>query len=931
MTFGAHPHLDGTISGLQLDIDRALAAPDVTHRPPLVMAKDFAAAFAAAAKLPIPARIDLGIDAVTVGGASIDSLRGTVQYDGKNWTIDRLEFHAPGLTQVSLGGRMQQGAQGPALRGPATVESQDADALLAWLKGVHGAPSGDAKPLRAHGEVTLAGDEAAIEGLSAAVGDQQIAGRLSYRWASGDHPAALDASLRAAELDIDALAAFGKAAFADGAIELPHAGALALDIGEARFAGIAARAVTADVKFDAGALRIDRLAVGALGGAALAVKGRIDELSSQPRGQMTFDLDARSLAGLVDVVGKFAPRSAATLARFADRLAPATLHAVLTVDRAAAAASTAKLDLSGQAGLTRLALNGAATGTLAHPRGATLSLDSRFEADDATALTALFGLDRVIGVDQLPGRVTLTASGPVDGDLRIAAQAAASGFEAALQGKLDIGTGGDAPSGTFQVLASAADLRPLHRWLTGQPGVAVPASGRASLTLRGGSPAELSLQDIALTVGQDTVRGRLALDLAKPVGISGDVEADRADAVAVAAMLAGAPPVGPAGDVWSSDPIGVGAFAGLNGAVTFRLGRADLTPALAARDMTGVARFSPSAVTLDRLAGTLAAGKLDGALAFRREGGELGMHARFDLAGAQAADLLGPGAKPLDGAVTITFEADGSGESPAALVGALHGGGTVALTQAHIAGIDPAAFDAVLRAADQDGAVAPAEVAAVANTAMASGSLAVPQGEAAFTVTAGIVDLAKATLKAQNGAALSLGGTFDLRRAALDARLTLSAPPPARALIDVRPELALTLKGPFRAPARTLDPSALMGWLALHAAELQTRRLESIEADRRDGATAPAVRPDSPVLRTIPPGSVVELSDAGLSAQTAGMRAFDRLQPDATTTPTVGAHAEPAPLVVERGRSTPLIARPPPRTASPDRRSPLDLLFGRQN
>ena len=37
LTFGAHPHLDGDVSALQVDVDRALADPDVTNRPPLVV------------------------------------------------------------------------------------------------------------------------------------------------------------------------------------------------------------------------------------------------------------------------------------------------------------------------------------------------------------------------------------------------------------------------------------------------------------------------------------------------------------------------------------------------------------------------------------------------------------------------------------------------------------------------------------------------------------------------------------------------------------------------------------------------------------------------------------------------------------------------------------------------------------------------------
>src|SRR5262249_1879356 len=39
LILGVHPQLEGEISARQVDVDRMLAAPDVTHRPPLIMLK----------------------------------------------------------------------------------------------------------------------------------------------------------------------------------------------------------------------------------------------------------------------------------------------------------------------------------------------------------------------------------------------------------------------------------------------------------------------------------------------------------------------------------------------------------------------------------------------------------------------------------------------------------------------------------------------------------------------------------------------------------------------------------------------------------------------------------------------------------------------------------------------------------------------------
>ena len=208
---------------------------------------------------------------------------------------------------------------------------------------------------------------------------------------------------------------------------------------------------------------------------------------------------------------------------------------------------------------------------------------------------------------------------------------------------------------------------------------------------------------------------------------------------------------------------------------------------------------------------------------------------------------------------------------------------------------------------------------------MAGGRLTVPQGEAALTVTNGRVNFANATLPAQDGATLSLAGALDLGTGAVDARMTLSASPPPHALIGLRPEFSVALKGPLAAPARTLEVSALTGWLTLRAAELQTRRLESIEANSRVEVIGRAVRPEPSAVPSIPAGRTVEAEPA---VPAIGMRGLELLQPDgppgaATGTTTAKPQASPP-----AAPATPPAA---PRTAAPTLPPPLNLLFGPEN
>jgi uncharacterized protein involved in outer membrane biogenesis len=924
LTFGEQPHFDGEIAALEVDVDRALAAPDLTHRPPLLVVKSFVDAFVASVKPPLPGKLVVGIAGLTVGGTNVQSLHGVARFDAMGWSLDGVELRAPGLTQVSLSGQLKQSGRGLAFTGPGTLDSADADTLLAWLSGRGDTASAGVRTLRARGDVTIAGDRLAVDGLNAALDQDNVQGRFAYTWPASDRPAIVEADLHATKLDLDALAAFAKSAVDENGFALPHQGSLALDIGKATLAGVDARAVKAQVKFDSGALQIEHLSVGELGGAALDISGRIDELSSQPRGRVTVDLNAGTLADLSRVLAQFAPQTADVLRRAADRLAPAKLHGTVTVERQATVGSTAKLDLNGQLGLMRVELNGAATGEPAKLGEANVRIDGRLDADDGTALVTLFGLNRVVAVDQLPGRVTLSAAGPLNGELRVDGEASTSGFTAAARGALRL-NGKEAPpgtfQGTFQILATAADLQPLQQAMTGQPGNAVPTSARAAVSIAGSA---LSFTQIAIAAGKATAHGHLAVNLASPIAIDGDVGADNVDGAWLASVLLGLPRQAQnAAAPWSSQPLGGGAFAAMNGAVTFTLDHTAFAPALVGSNLKGVVQFRPGEIALQNIDGGLAGGRVTGQVAFRRNADGLIGQGHITLADADAATVLQTDKKIVDARLTLKADFDSFGSNPAALVRAAHGSGAIVLADGHIAGLDPAAFVAAMRAADQGAAIELAKIQPAVNAALAGGHLAAPQGDGAMTITDGKVSVANATVPAQDGAALALAGALDLNTGTVDARMTLTAPPPAHALIRTRPELAIALKGPLAAPARTLDVSALTGWLALRAAELQSRRLESIEANGRQDVIGRAVLPDFPVVRRVPAGGLVESAIlANASAPPPGVRGLDLLQTEAPAAGVTGS------TTANKPRPAP---QPTPPAAPQTAGQPLDLLFHPQN
>jgi hypothetical protein len=879
LTFGARPLLQGTLSAMQVDVDRALAAPDITNRPPLVELRSFFQTFIAWAKLPIPAQIGVNIGALTVGGTAIEALHGDLQYDQTGWSLNKFQLHAPGMTDVSLSGRLSGTPHGFTFSGPATLGSADLDSLLVWLNGHSGdRTAGGAKAINANGNVTIASDRIAVEQLVATLGQEKVEGNLAYNWPTEKRPARLDAQLRAGDLNLDALSTFAKAAVGDDGFALPQEAVIALDIGKATLAGVDAQAVRAHVNLNAGTLQIDQLSIGNLAGAKLDASGKIDDLSSQPHGQVTLDLDARSLDGLGDIAAKFKLPAADAIRRVTDRLVPTKVHATLIVQRTPASGSTAELQVNGNLAAMRLVANAKATGDASQLDAATVQISGRLDADDGSALVALLGLDHVVGVDRLPGQLTLAADGPLNGDVHVDSKVSAVGLNSAIRGTLHL-SGDSIPWAKLKLQATAGDLRPLHQTMTGQPGSAIPVTANAALAIDG---ASLSFTDISATVGKSPVRGSVALGVDKgPISIDGNIEADEVDGAGVVAMLLGLPSsTQNNGSVWSADKIGAGSFAAMNGGVTFKIARAVFTPTYVARDLTGAVHFHPSVVAFDDVSGSLAGGRITGELAFSRNQDGLTAHVKIGLANAAAATIVGPSLNATDGELGVTLQCDGFGTSPIGLVGSLHGDGTLVLANVQFAGLDPSAFDAAMQVAGQTGPIDIAKVQAAVNAALAKGHLTVPQGNGTLEITSGTLNLKSMKLDAQAGSLLSLDGAVDFGSAAMIAHMILSEAPPPSALIAQRPELSVTVKGPFMAPQRTLDTSALMSWLTLRAAELQTRRIQSIEANRYDGTVVAAAHPDSPDLRVMPPGAVVESAVPPnlLVVPVPGARGLERLQ-----------------------------------------------------
>jgi uncharacterized protein involved in outer membrane biogenesis len=873
LRFGREPRINVVLSSPQIDLDRMLALSNATRRP-LVAAKTLAEALSGSLRMPIPAFLSIGIESVSLGGAILQRLGAELETDGERLDIRTLEFRAPGVTQVRLSGNLEMISSGVQFAGSTKIEANDPRALVAWLTDRSDGQAVAPGAMRLVGDVTLSNEAIVVERLNLDLDRMNVAGRFAYAWGSDGRPARLDAALTTPEIDLDRVHALATAMLGDTAFAWPREGAVSLKIGRASVLGVQAKQADVNLRIDANGLELDPLMVADFGGAALAVRGRIDTRLASPRGAVTLDLDARTLDGVLAVMEKFAPETAEQLRRSAGRVTPVLLRASLTMDPGAAANSlaSAKFKADGRAGTFRLAVLGDASGAsdvfkvdkVAALGGAKINLIGRVETDDGAALIELVRLDRVISVDKRPGRLALTAKGTLGGELEVDSHLTAGSLAISTNGRVRISTQAS-PRAELEVKLRNVNVRSPRPATPGRPAELLPVSLTTRLALAEGT---IRLADIKGTVAGASVGGRLTLGMQQPMTIEGEIDLGAIHLPSAVATAVGIPVRAAAASsdpstLWPTEPFEQ-MLCPLSGQVVVKSTRVTLTPKLEARDFKGVVRFGDSQIALQATEGSVAGGRITGDLIFLRESEGLIARTRFEVVGANAAELL-PGDGTISGRLRFDVAAEGTGMSAVALIGSLDGGGTFTLEGGRVARLDPRAFEILIRAVDQGLPIESNRLRDRVDSALAGGALAIARAEGTITIGAGQARLSN-SMAGERGTELSLNGRVNLAESDIDARLVLSGTAAAGVLANAQPEIVVALKGPMTAPKRSIDVTTFASWLALRAVEQQSKKLDVLEgrepsvpvagpADQRpsENTAIQGAHADSPAVPSVVP------------------------------------------------------------------------------
>ena len=903
LQFGARARINAVLTARQIDLDRALAVTDPAARRPAATLRGLLEALGGV-RLPLPLTLGIGIDAVTLGGGMVQSVRADLSADAKAVSIDTLEFRAPGYAQARLSGRLD--AARWEFVGPIALDAPDPKTLLAWLDGIE-LPNRPIGALTLRADVALSRARVALHQVKATYDRKDYAGRVAYRFASATEQARLDVGVTASQFDADGAIAlarlFSAGAGSTGAtFEWPGEIGVTADLGRATLAGVIAKDAKARLELDRSGFRIESLTVADFGGAALTATGRIDTPAKPSGGTLNLGLNAERIDGLVALAGLASPEAADWLRANAIRALPAKLDAALAIEPTPSGGgkSLGRVKLTGTVRGIAVALTGQGLGDVADLPHADIHLEGRFQSDDGALLAAL-GIEGLVGGNR-GASLAWSADGPAAGDMAVNANLTGTGFEARADGKLrvtDLGLQGKGMS-----MLSAADLPALRR------PTPFPLTARARLAIDG---PEIGFTELEGKAGPSNVRGQGKLVLGDPLRVDANLIADQVEVPAIIAAVIGMPPQAGASADWPSQPFQP--FGKVAGRIVLGAQQAALTPSLSATSVRGTLAIAPQDIAFEGLSGSIAEGTLSADLRFHAAASALSVHSWISLAKANLPALLQGGAPPpLAGRISGKLEMDGTASNPAALIGSLNGSGSVSLENAQIAGVDPKAIEIASRAFERGTAVTPARIGDMVGRMMEQGSLGLPWVTAPLTVTAGRIRLGKLVTPPQTNE-LAATGSFDLMDSMLDARLTVSAMSEA----GLRPEVSVVLKGPAGAVRRTLDVSALTNYLTLRSADRETKQ---IEAAQRAAKQLEKLNPSGsgqlpgPAQPSAPPRNPPNAADANRPAADANRSDVGVNLPLEPTQPQT-APALPPPVTLTRPPGSSQVRPAPPFPTAP--------------
>ncbi|WP_407155893.1 AsmA family protein [Bradyrhizobium sp. STM 3557] len=831
--FGASPLLRAQLAARQLDADKLLAADEAADKKATTPARALPGLrnwLVSLPPLPLPADIQISAEQIMLAGRPVQTVTAELHNEANAWSIGKVDLRAPGTTHLTFKTIGIPTSVTSGFFGALDLDSADSDALLAWVQGRTESGYRGPRPLRLRGDVNVAPDRVAIDGLKAELDGGAVQGRVALINLAGDSGTRVEAALKGERLNIDGAAALARSLTApDGT--WPEAAALSLDVGRATWNGQEFRPLSVKLAYDPKSIVIDQLKFAQGGGVSTEASGRFNRTDAT--GQMMVSASAGALHDITTLVQPFAPALAARVdAAAGSTAASAAARVKFALDLSKDAADATYVAARAALDLNAPQLKASALWT-AKPQAAALrgfdldaigrtevGVETKLSAEQGSTLLALLGLDRVVVAGNGPAQLEANVSGAWRAPLKVNAKLWGTGLDGEMQGTAEPWPESgaavpDATKASLSLRVRSANLSPLLG-LKPQDPAAQNVRLFARLSLSGN---KLTLDDLDSVAGGARLRGRLAVLLDGDKQVDGEVGLDAVDIPAAFALGIGA-----AGHD-AAEPLGAGLLKGWRGRVAFQALSGALPGGGELRPATGAIKSDGQALTLENLKGKLGGGDVTATIDARPGANGLSLSGRVELSGVDGGALHYRGLRMPAGHVSAQMTLSTEGRSAQALISALAGNGTMTLDKVSIPGLDPRAFEIALHAADSGQVADDTKLRQIVEPALAAGSLGVASAQIPFIIRDGRLRVSATTLEAEGARAIVSGG-YDIPADQADIRASLSSTTIGSA--NSQPEVSLFAAGPPDALSRSVDVTSLSSWLAVRAIDRETRRLDAI-------------------------------------------------------------------------------------------------------
>ncbi|SCX30377.1 putative protein involved in outer membrane biogenesis [Agrobacterium sp. DSM 25558] len=832
---GTAPEFLLTADGQQIDFNRfapAQVQTGKTSRVPTVPVRQRIEAFASLiARIPVPqvpGKASIRLPALVSDDTTIRDIRLDVRPNGAGWQVENAVAVLPGRTQLEAKGSLTL-TGGPAFNGDLLVASNQPSGLANWLSGTVDPAIRQLNAAGFSSTVSLTTQAQRFENLELAIGQATLHGRLERQ--SIDKGASIDIDLAGDEIDIDALRALGGLVLGDqvGSSIMDHRIAAKFKADRFNMAGVTANRVETAFTMAGGVLSLDTMTAGDIAGAEVRAKGQLKGSLKEFAGKGTVNLHATDMQPVFDLLRQKLPSHPALdrLVRSAPWYANSDIAVDLSVDSNAGGANAA---VSGTINGSRVSAVAKLPDVLSDNDDTALTLEAVLKNQSTAILFGQAGLDPLPFDADGEGLLSLKLNGslgsPVQTDFRFSTER--THFSA--NGSFSLKAANFA-EGNADVALESADIEPyLIMNAVGLPqlggGMSTKANAKLSVDKDKATFANLSGQ-----AGGNAFSGNMSVLKAAPYKVTGDLSLNNIDLAWLGDTIYG-PVIDPETGALSAKPVSLPAFPKLDASVNVKAANFDTGSFGTATGLSFAFNHANGMLSLDNMAGDWMGGKVSGRLSMATGEGAGIFRTKIAVSAANPESVMWKsGETPVaSGRFALDLTAEATGKSMSELLSSAGGSGEIRTSGLVLRGLNQAAFQPWLKAAnDIQGSIDAAKVRPLVDAELWKGEI--PLGEVAMPFTLG-----DGSLRMQNVAAktpqLSFNGdlALDLAGDTMTGGIDLLFNPGTEELAGAEPSIRLNYTGPLAKPALTTDVSGLTAYLSMRSFERERRRVEALQA-----------------------------------------------------------------------------------------------------